>query len=395
MIFLPKSTILGRLEFLEVYEEYDGPRLFSCRNTSGQIYLAIWVEQLPDLDIWLYVPVSRQRFDYIRSGGIDLRDALLAAEDGLVFIAKISRLEEKASIEMKTSSKLEDRWLPEPEQYLELATITLPSIKNEIEQIALSKRRDIIHLRLDVPYLTRCEAPARALGNYLRLIQDTIDAIGNVLESRDIARGPLPQAQIAKTELVVTRTFHGSFGVELSSAQPADLFGDTTGWKAIEYFISLLNSGSNVEELKQKFHELKIRPTSKYREFLTNVLRTNIGFNLKWASPIEGRGGMAELLVRTAQEAIIIINEIDREEPFEYDITGTLVGANTRTKVYEIRGSEENRKISGKILDEALPQVEFATLNREYIARIREIPEVNPTTGETNYKKQLVSLIAL
>ncbi len=394
-MFLPNSTILGRLELLEVYEEYDGPRLFACRNSAGQIYLAIWVEKSLDSDIWLYVPVSKQRLEYIRSGGIDLRDAFLASEDGFVFIVKISILEDKASIEIKNSNELEDRWLPEANQYLELATITLPSIENEIEKIALSKRRDVIHLRLDVPYTTRSEAPARALGNYLRLIQDTIDAIGNVLESGDITRGPLPQAQIAKTELVVTRTFHGSFGVELSSLQAADLFGDTPAWNAIEYFISLLNSGSNIEQLTQKFRELKIRSASKYRELLTHVLRTNIGFNLNWASPFEGRTGKAELLVRTAEQAIIIINEIEKEEPFEYDVTGTLIGINFRTKVYEIRDRDENRKISGKILDEALPQVEFATINREYIARIREIPEVNQATGETNYKKQLVSLIAL
>ena len=183
---------------------------------------------------------------------------------------------------------LENKWLPEPGEYLGLPTITLPSIENEIEKIALSKRRDVLHLRLDVPYTTRSEAPARALGNYLKSIQDIIDAIGNVLESGDIARGPLPQAQIAKTELVVTRTFQGSFGVELSSSQAADLFGDTPSWNAIRYFISLLNSGSNVEELKQKFRELKIRPASKYRELLNHVLRTNIGFNIKWASPIGG-----------------------------------------------------------------------------------------------------------
>jgi hypothetical protein len=394
-MFLPNYTILGRLELLEVYEEYDGPRLFSCRNSAGQIYLAMWIEKSRDSDNWLYVPVSKERFEYVRSGGIDLRDAFLAAEDGFVFVINTSLIEEKASFDIKTSAELDDRWLPDIGEYINLHTTTIPLLENEIQKIALSKRRDILHLRLNIPDSRRPEAPARILGNFLKSIQDIMDAIGNVLESRDIARGPIPQAQIAKTQLVVTRTFAGSFGVELSSSQEADLFGDTTTYNAIEYFVSLLNSGSDPERLRQILHELKIRPASKYRELLTNVLKTNTGFNIDWASPVEGRKGSANLNVANAKEVIVIIDEIESEEPYEYDVIGILIGMNIRTKVYEIKDTDQNRKISGKILEEAVHQVENATINREYLARIREIPEILPVTGETKYKKQLVSLTPL
>ncbi len=239
----------------------------------------------------------------------------------------------------------------------------------------------------------RSEVPAIILGNFLKFIQATIDAIGYALEGTDKSRGPIPLHNIMKTQLSVTRTFAGSFGVELSSLQGADLFGNTPTGDAIERFISLLNVGCDADKLKEIFSSLQIRPAAKYRELLNHVLRYKTSFNIEWASPVENRRGYAELSVKTAQEAISIIDEIESEEPYEYDINGILVGMNIRTRVYEIRDIEENRKLSGKILDEAMDQAEHATINKQYLARIREEAELIPATGEMKYNKQLVSLV--
>jgi hypothetical protein len=45
MAYLPQSTILGRLKIIEVYEFYDIPRLFCCRNAAGQHYLVLSIDE--------------------------------------------------------------------------------------------------------------------------------------------------------------------------------------------------------------------------------------------------------------------------------------------------------------------------------------------------------------
>jgi len=59
-MFLPNSTILGRLELLEVYEDMMDRVFFHAGILQGRFYLAIWIEKSFDSDIWLYVPVSRK-----------------------------------------------------------------------------------------------------------------------------------------------------------------------------------------------------------------------------------------------------------------------------------------------------------------------------------------------
>jgi len=44
---LPENTILGTLEYIEVYDFYDTPQFFSCKNQKEQIYLGLAVDSEP------------------------------------------------------------------------------------------------------------------------------------------------------------------------------------------------------------------------------------------------------------------------------------------------------------------------------------------------------------
>lgn len=44
---LPKNTELGTLEYIEVYDYYDFPQFFSCKNESGDIFLGLAIEDNP------------------------------------------------------------------------------------------------------------------------------------------------------------------------------------------------------------------------------------------------------------------------------------------------------------------------------------------------------------
>lgn len=48
MKLLPQYPPLVNLEIIDIYEYYDFPCLFNCQNASGQIYLAVWIDETPD-----------------------------------------------------------------------------------------------------------------------------------------------------------------------------------------------------------------------------------------------------------------------------------------------------------------------------------------------------------
>lgn len=75
MSFLPRGTSLGKLEIIEVYEFYDEPILFSCKNESTTFLVVALVE-----DIWLYAGISPTSFQDVRLGQIDLYTAFSTSD---------------------------------------------------------------------------------------------------------------------------------------------------------------------------------------------------------------------------------------------------------------------------------------------------------------------------
>jgi hypothetical protein len=226
----------------------------------------------------------------------------------------------------------------------------------------------------------------------LQSLQYLINAIGQGKTGQRTTLGRIPKKVIEQTQLSVAGTFAGSFGVELVASSQADLFGDSLAGDAIEEFIQLVNIGSKAEELRECLLKLQSRSASRYRDLLQSLIDSGTGIRLNWGSPKPNRSGFAELSLFAAKAIISIINQIQSEAPEEYEITGELVGANKRTKTYEIRDLNTNTKYSGRILDEAMPDVAIATLGQIYVAVIREVVEILPMTGEEKVKHQLVSL---
>jgi hypothetical protein len=118
MRLLPQSTHLGKLELIEVYEYYDTPCLFSCRNISGHLFIAILYYQTKRLEKWLYVSMSKRRFENIRAGLIDIRNAFLNSEDGFVYEVIINSDDSPDKVEIIWCENLIDDWLPMPNEFI-------------------------------------------------------------------------------------------------------------------------------------------------------------------------------------------------------------------------------------------------------------------------------------
>ncbi len=120
MSYLPQATRLGQLKLIEIYEFYDSPRLFLCNNRSGQHYLALSVEEHEGFHLWLYVAMSKSRLHRLRVGQLELRDAYVKAEEGMVFKVFTASPTQPDTVEGILCQNLPAEWLPVAGEFLSL-----------------------------------------------------------------------------------------------------------------------------------------------------------------------------------------------------------------------------------------------------------------------------------
>lgn len=113
MSFLPERTILGQLEIIEVYDFYDKPVLFYCKNKSGLIFIVLCVDISDSAEIWLYAPMSSSRFQSVVQGGVELRDIFIDTEDAFVYQVEVP-YEDGLNAIVKTvdCNEIPDEYLP-------------------------------------------------------------------------------------------------------------------------------------------------------------------------------------------------------------------------------------------------------------------------------------------
>ena len=135
---------LGKLEMVEIYNYYDFPILFSCKNAASQLYIVFFADRLPDHDVWLYAEVSIPRFNLIRAGKIDLFDTFSKPEmDRLLKVIIPSNNSVEFSSEFILPSELSEDMFPPVNDYLNIEyTPYVPQIG--IVDIAEAADREII-----------------------------------------------------------------------------------------------------------------------------------------------------------------------------------------------------------------------------------------------------------
>lgn len=118
----PVGTQLGDLILEEVFLDYDGPKLFSCRDPVGQRFIAVLVDEDEDSETYLYVPISADRLAAVRSGRLTLRSAFASSKDGTAYSVRTYLDRVDADVEALAHGEIPEDWLP-----AEAAVLNLPS----------------------------------------------------------------------------------------------------------------------------------------------------------------------------------------------------------------------------------------------------------------------------
>ena len=377
---------LGKLEIVEIYEYYDQPVLYSCKNAAGHLYLVVAAAENDEYITWLCVPVSIERLNLIRSGKIDLHDAFADSENPYAIQVGVP-YEEHASVltDFIQSNQIPEDMLPMPGECLDLETEILP-VLSDAEEIVKFRKQEILNLILNFAVGSKTQAPIAILSNIFGKLQTVINTIGMIcFNSSQVTEAIKNSMQIS---LLQVRP--GSFNIHLASPEVTqlDLFDHSDCGDAIEKFFELLNAENDQEKLKELLGQLRLRVAKDYTNFLQALNESVTDTEFKWTSPNPNRGGTAYLSNSQMQEIIEILEKFQEEAPSRLIITGILIGASLRTNRFEIKTTEKT--YTGDIADEVFETVENITLNREYTAEIQEVTERSETTDELTKPKYLL-----
>jgi hypothetical protein len=377
---------LGKLEIIEVYEYYDQPVLYSCKNASGHFYLVVAATEDAQFLTWLCVAASTERLNLIRSGKIDLHDAFADSENPYAIQVRVP-YEEHASVQTDfiQSNQIPEDMLPMPGECLDLETEILP-VLSDTEEIVKFRKQEILNLILNFAVGSKTQAPIAILSNIFGKLQTVINTIGMICFN-----APQITEEIRNSmQISLLQVRPGSFNIHLASPEVTqlDLFDHSDCGDAIEKFFELLNAKNNQEKLKKLLGQLRLRVAKDYTNFLQALNESVTDTEFKWTSPNPNRGGTAYLSNSQMQEVIEILEKFQEEAPSRLTITGILIGASLRTNRFEIKTTEKT--YTGDIADAVFETVENVTLNRQYTAEIQEVTERSEATDELTKPKYLL-----
>ncbi|MGH3898831.1 MAG: DUF6575 domain-containing protein [Pseudonocardiaceae bacterium] len=395
MSWLPEGTELGELALEETFVFYDGPRVFSCRSLTDQLFLAAWAEEGAVADTWLYVPISAARIAMVRSGGLLLR-AAFAAPEGLVYNVTIPHDADR-SCEVITAAPadLSDEWLPGENFKLDIPTRTLrPAEKEqEVERRARQEGRTHLRLRVQLPAYTRSEAPTRKIGELLILTQTIYDNIGlSLLEDDPPQRGRIPDKVTYETASELVGFAAASFVVEIAASRSNDLFGDSAFADVTKELLKLLGLGLERELLLDELSTLRPRGAKSFRSFVTGLASTGgdvmvsaAGENLPFTRQV--------LTAERLESMVLILNNLVPDEVSEIRGRMRLYAADLTRKIFGAHDEFNDLRYEGKIADRALPQVDHAQINDLYDVVVSVFPVFDEAVGERKPRYVLEQLV--
>jgi hypothetical protein len=401
MFNLPKNTTLGELKIIHIFQFFDIPRLFLCKNNASNYYLVLSIFDDYETYEWFYLSLSTDRLSSIIAKQVSLRNAYLNPEDGILL-----RITSDFSgmllhpIEPVFPNQLKDEDLPEEGVFLDTSEkVAIGFGAIDAREAARSSGRETLNLHL-YPDTQLLELGIRTFGSILTSLQKLADAIGQYCEGKPTLKGAIPANIIDATELRATQIFEGSFGIQLKSKQAKDMsnndiFNGLLMSDVLSELTNLLEAKDNEEDVNKKLHLLKGRVASKYRCFLGDILKLNAPIKVQWGSPNLKRGKDVELSKEELKKIFELVSRVEKEISTSIDFRAELLGLNIKTKWYRVKHLESDVEYEGGIADGAITQVPHSEINGIYEVTLEKIIETNSSSGEEKEKWQLIGLKAI
>ncbi|MHB1501874.1 MAG: DUF6575 domain-containing protein [Candidatus Dormibacteria bacterium] len=387
----PRSTLLGDLRVIETYIAYDGPRLFACQTLAEQLYMALFVDDEDDWEVYIYVAISRARWRAMRTGAIPLRTIFSEPETGIVYEVRRPLLAIESKVVPRQASAISQNWLPDPQVSLRLPDLarnplSLAAIEDEAKRTL--RPFAVLELATDTPF---DDFPLRSLGTLMQLVQENVEAFALDIRGTPTTTGPIPQTIVEDSELRFVALRAASVALVVSPRAVGRLFTPPLVAGALERIRQTMAATSDPHFLRDRVAELGPRSLAKYRDLLEEVTEQATGLTLHI---IDEKGATSSANMDDGQlhAALQAMRTTEAQPAESLSVVGLLVGVNMRTYVFELYDEENGQKVAGKILEEARRQIRGLTIGGRYRATILREQEIAPLTGEVSVKHRLVRI---
>lgn len=337
---------VGAVKIIDVFEYYDGPKVFACESITGQKYVVNWIDTTPTSDTWFYVPVSQTRYLSLLNGQVSLRDCILRSENAIVLEVLTPKGQcNKVEINYREVDTIVEEELPDPDSFLELErqASTLPQ-REDTALTAARSGRDVLDISLNVNDRHGNEVDAELLGEVLIATQNLANHIGSNTNS---SRGPIARGVLNAYKLKASGFFAASFGVRLKSDTLQGLFGDTDASNTLERLMELFDATSEEERFRTVVKSLNIRAIKSYYTLLNRLDNDNTQMKAEWASPSQ-KYRETSLKSGNIKKALNILIKETKSEIRQIEVKGILVGVNTDLNKFNLH-TENDGYISGSI----------------------------------------------
>lgn len=404
---------LGNLEIIDIYVYYDKPHLFSCKNKTGQRYLAICSDEDDDSERWLYVPISSKKLRKVKTGQITVYSAFKEPEDGTLFDVRIYFSNNMDSAEIIKPEALDDSDLPDKDTFLncdnnELAVVSdyhssiqealisdlfdastrlvsLPELDIDSLNIAMATSRDVLDICLEVDGKHEKEISCDNLGAVLVNLQSLIYSLAY---KDNKFRGRVPKDIKDKNIMKVVMCHAASFGILLQSNESADILGETPSTNSLKLLSTLLSAKNQKEELTKLKDEVSPKAFYKYRNFLSSLVDGNMDIKVGIASANKYCNDIEFKQAEIYSTIDILESDFDNTTSINTYI-GDLVGINTKKNTFMFISSNDDY-YSGTLANELLKNKYTVPSKVEVV--IKECLEINPMTQREKVYYELLEI---
>lgn len=384
------ENIIEDLTPWEILDYYDGPKLYSCKDSVGTIYLIYWLDETEITSEWLYLRVSQLRYEALKNSQISIFLTLSKPEDGFVF--NVVNSGKKFTVSPIPEIDIDPMLLPDAGDFLNLSgenfhlvshTSMLPVKLNSALATAIATNRHVLDLALEKTS-NQYEIGCGKLGRILDAVQNSIYAL---------ACGPnnnlkkVPEEIKYKSELLFTAAFQGSVGIRLQS-RSSQLFFDSPAEKATEILAILLEATNTPDTIVETVKSYNVLARSRFKNLLNILVESETSVNSSWGSPI-GKEINSIISISNLQQSLRYLDESNQVSSIITTYECRLVGVDVESDFFAIIDSEK-RLIKGR-LSKALETKHF-TVPSQITAKIEEVCKIDPLTNKEKWTYTLIDV---
>lgn len=109
-----------KMTMIDVFDFYDQPCLFSCKDEAGNVFLALLIHDDPFIERWLYLETPPIIMANLEAARMDLYTAFRCPQSGMVWACHYDRPSNSWNVGEILPSSLKISELPVPGEFLRI-----------------------------------------------------------------------------------------------------------------------------------------------------------------------------------------------------------------------------------------------------------------------------------